>query len=100
MQVITSSISFPPARGSGPRNNFSDVVMPAPVTTFTALLTGFSAEFSNGNDHHLGNLNVQLNAALLNPTTVRVTATFGLRDWSGDWDDNYDGQVFFTVIGE
>lgn len=100
MQIVTNSISFPPARGSGPRTSFSDVVMPAAVTTFTALLTGFSAAYSNGDDHHLGNLNVQLGAAQLDPTTIRVTATFGLRDWSGNWDDNYDGQVFFTVIGE
>jgi hypothetical protein len=29
-----------------------------------------------------------------------VTATFGLRDASGKWDDRYEGTVFFSVVGE
>lgn len=32
--------------------------------------------------------------------SARVSKRFGLRDWSGDWDDKYDGQVFFAVVGE
>jgi hypothetical protein len=31
---------------------------------------------------------------------VTVTATFGVRDWSGSWDDNYEGTVYFAVIAE
>lgn len=100
MQVASDSISFSPARGSGPRSTFKDVTLSSAVTQVTALLTGFNVSFSNGDDHHLGNLNVQLSTSLLSPTSVRVTATFGLRDWSGNWDDNYDGQIFFTVVGE
>ena len=42
----------------------------------------------------------RLAASLLNSTNVRVTATFGLRDWSGTWDDRYEGQIFFSVVGE
>jgi hypothetical protein len=76
------------------------VVLPAPVTTATAILTGMNVEYSHNDDHHLGNLQVGVSGALLDPTTVRVTATYGLRDWSGNWDDDYDGQVFFAVIGE
>src|SRR5439155_11153505 len=30
----------------------------------------------------------------------QVTATLGVRDWSGDWDDNYQGNVQFAVIAE
>lgn len=100
MQVANDNISFSPLRGSGPRATSKDVTLGAAVTQVTALLTGFNVSFSNGDDHHLGNLNVQLAAVLLSPTSVRVTATFGLRDWSGSWDDNYDGQIFFTVVGE
>jgi hypothetical protein len=48
----------------------------------------------------LGNLDVRLDAALLDSTNVRVTATFGLRDWSGSWDDRYEGQTSFSVVGE
>ena len=29
---------------------------------------------------------------------VIVTATFGLRDWSDEWDDNYQGTVDFAVF--
>src|SRR5262249_8816641 len=29
-----------------------------------------------------------------------VTGHFGLRDWSGDWDDNYDGSISFVVLAE
>jgi hypothetical protein len=29
-----------------------------------------------------------------------VNVTFGLRDWSGNWDDQYDGQILFSVIAE
>jgi hypothetical protein len=44
-------------------------------------------------------MDVRLDTAVTG-STVRVTATFGLRDWSGNWDDRYEGQVFFTVVGE
>jgi hypothetical protein len=31
---------------------------------------------------------------------LRSAVSLGLRDWSGNWDDNYNGTVFFSVIGE
>lgn len=43
---------------------------------------------------------VGVTGAQIDPTTVRVTATYGLRDWSGNWDDDYEGTVFFAVVGE
>ena len=100
MQVANDSISFSPLHGTGPRSAFKDVAFGAAVTRATVLMTGFNASFSHGDDHHLGNLNVQLSSTVLSTSSVRVTATFGLRDWSGSWDDDYDGQVFFTVIAE
>lgn len=101
MEIANSSVTFGRFKGSGPRTTTADVTMPAAVSSATALLTGFNVQFSsNDGDHHLGNLDVRLDAALLNSTSVRVTATFGLRDWSGSWDDNYEGLVFFTVVGE
>ena len=36
----------------------------------------------------------------VNGTAVTVNITYGLRDWSGNWDDQYDGTIFFSVIGE
>ena len=32
--------------------------------------------------------------------TVVVKVIFGLRDWSGDWDDEHTGTVAFTVVAE
>jgi hypothetical protein len=101
MQIQPSSVTFGRLEGSGPRQTTSDVTFPAAIQSATAILTGFNVSFSpSDDDHHLGNLDVRLEADRLDATTVRVTATFGLRDWSGSWDDEYEGQVFFTVVGE
>lgn len=101
MQIERSSITFGRFSGSGPRQDTRDVTMPGPVSTATVMLTGFNVQFSsNDGDHHLGNLDVRLSASMLTSTSVRVTATFGLRDWSGSWDDRYEGQIFFAVVGE
>ena len=101
MEIVNSSISFGRFKGSGPRQMTADVNIPVAIRSATALLTGFNVQFSsNDGDHHLGNLDVRLGASLLTSTSVRITATFGLRDWSGTWDDNYEGQIFFTVVGE
>lgn len=102
MVIQNSSVSFGPFSGSGPRVSNTNVSMPSAVTQATAILTGFISEFSGGNDHHLGMLDVQVSvpAGGVSGTAVVVNVTFGLRDWSGNWDDQYDGRVFFTVIGE
>ena len=101
MQIANSSITFGRFDGSGPRQATADVPLAAAVTAATSFLTGFNVAFTaSDGDHHLGNLDVRLGTSLLNPTTARVTATFGLRDWSGDWDDQYEGQIFFAVVGE
>jgi hypothetical protein len=102
MQTVNSSVAFGPLSGSGPRVQNTAVTLPAAVTQATAILTGFTAEFSGGNDHHLGRLDIRVSvpAGGVAGANVTVQITFGLRDWSGSWDDQYDGQVFFTVIGE
>lgn len=102
MQIQAGSQPFGPVSGNGPQVATATVTLPAAATQATAILTGFVAEFSGGNDHHLGQLDVQVAvpAGGVNGTNVTVNVTFGLRDWSGNWDDQYDGQVFFTVIAE
>lgn len=76
----------------------------SPASQVIAVLTGFNAAFSpSDNDHRLGNLEIRLNAEFVGPvptTIVKVTATLGLRDRSGEWDDKYEGTVRFAVIGE
>jgi hypothetical protein len=102
MQTQSGSSTFGPFSGSGPRVTTTTVTFPSAVTQATAILTGFVAEFSGGNDHHLGQLDIQVAVPSggINGTNVSVNATFGLRDWSGDWDDQYDGEIFFSVIAE
>jgi hypothetical protein len=102
MQVSpNNSITFGPLSGSGPRSSFTDVNLAGPVSQATAILTGFNVAFSPADgDHHLGDLDVRLSAAAPTGTTVRVTATYGLRDWSGNWDDRYEGTIFFAVVAE
>jgi len=100
MQIANQSVSFGPLSGSGPQTQTVTVTLGAPVTQATAILNGFIAEYSGGDDHHLGQLNVQLTVGAINGAAVAVSVELGLRDWSGNWDDRYDGEVFFTVVGE
>ena len=67
-----------------------------------AAITGYTANYKGRDDHHLGRLEVEINAFVVDgdATRVRVNGAFGLRDWSGDWDDHYEGVNFFTVIAE
>src|SRR5579884_1511349 len=100
MQIQTGSQSFGPVSGSGPQVMTTSVTFPSSVSQATVILTGFIVEFSHGDDHHLGQLDVQVAvpAGGVNGANVTVNVTFGLRDWSGNWDDQYDGQIFFSVI--
>ncbi len=100
MEIRKDTLTFGPLSGSGPRTANKDVTFSGPVTKASAVLTGFVAEFSGGDDHHLGKLDVFLDTSLLGGNVVRVTARFGLRDWSGSWDDKYDGRLDFAVIAE
>ncbi len=102
MQIQTGSQSFGPVSGNGPQVMTTTVTFPSTLSQATAILTGFIVQFSGGNDHHLGQLDVQVTvpAGGVNGPTVTVNVTFGLRDWSGTWDDQYDGRIFFSVIGE
>lgn len=100
MQVINQTFPFGPFSDSGPQTQSQTVIFPAPVTQAAAILTGFIAEFSGGDDHNLGQLNVQVSVGAISGASVVINAQFGLRDWSGDWDDKYDGQIFVAVIGE
>ncbi len=103
MQIVNDSISFNSFKGSGPRTDRKTITLSANASQIAALLTGFNAAFSPNDDHHLGNLDVRLSARFLTPapsTSVEVTATFGLRDWSGEWDDKYEGVVRFALVAE
>jgi hypothetical protein len=104
MQVQLASQNFGPLSGSGPQIASTTVTFGSAVSQATAILTGFLVEFSggDGHDHHLGQLDVQVTvpAGGISGTTVQVQVTYGLRDWSGNWDDQYDGTINFAVVAE
>jgi len=102
MQIQNSSLPFGATSGFGPQVGSTTVTFASPVTQAAAILTGFVVEYSGGDDHHLGQLDVQVAVPPggISGSVVSVQVTYGLRDWSGDWDDNYDGQVFFAVVAE
>ncbi len=100
MEIQTGTIPFGSLEGTGPRTDSRDVTLSINPTQAAAVLTGLTASFSpSDGDHHLGNLDVRLSWTVTG-SVVRVTATFGLRDWSGNWDDKYEGLVHFAVIAE
>jgi hypothetical protein len=99
MEIRTDSIAFGRFKDSGPRTLTKDIAFPSVVARAFAVLTGTTFGFSPNDDHHLGSVDIKVDAAVLG-TTVRVTATFGVRDWSGDWDDDYEGDVHFAVLAD
>lgn len=92
MELRTGSVYFQPLRGDGPRTASQTVVFPREVVRAVAGLSGYAVGFT-ADDHHLGELDTAVSADA-------VTVTYGLRDWSGTWDDNYDGTIQFVVIAE
>jgi hypothetical protein len=64
-----------------------------------AILTGTDFGFSPRDDHHLGLVNVRLDTSI-DDDVVTVTGTFGVRDWSGEWDDDYEGTIQFLLLAD
>jgi hypothetical protein len=101
MEIRTESVQFGADKGSGPRTEETSVQMSGPISQAVAILTGIEVGFSKDDgDHELGNLDVRLESEIDPPDEVRVTVSYGLRDWSGDWDDDYEGRISFAVIAE
>ena len=101
MQVVNASAVFPSIKGAAQTPQDIMVTFPAAVSQAAAILTGFDVQFTRSDgDHNLGQIDVRLNTALPAGNAVIVTVNFDLRDWSDDRDDMYQGEVFFSVIGE
>lgn len=98
MEIRRSSVHFPRLRGSGPRTITQAINFNREVQRAIAGLDSFSTGF-RGDDHHIGLLDIRL-ATSIDDDVVRVTATFGIRDWSGNWDDDYEGTVQFSVLAD
>jgi hypothetical protein len=103
----TSASIFPrtsPNVGLGIETEPIDVVeFDNAPTQVTAFLTGFRVWFEQPSDRPLGNLEVRVGQPQMvdgNDLRYRVPVTFGLRDWSGDWDDRHGAEISVTVIGD
>lgn len=99
MEIRAGVITFPKGRGSGPRTatavvNFSKSVRQA-IAGLGSMAFGFSAR----DDHHLGLVNLKVTTAV-DDDVVTVEGTLGVRDWSGEWDDDYEGSLGFVVLAE
>lgn len=99
MHLRSGSFDFSkPLSGSGPRSASKTEVFPRAVKAATAGITAHTVGYS-GEDHHLGRVEVRLEATT-NANTVTVEGILGLQDWSGNWDDEYEGRIDFVVVAE
>ena len=95
---VHRSVLFGPSSGEGPREVRDTVFFPRPVTAALAGLAGFSASFSGSADGRpFGRLVVDVGAAEFTGKEAQVACRFGLRDWSGEWDDAYGGVVEYVL---
>src|SRR5215510_5588924 len=99
MEVRTGSFGFVRMRGNGPRTDQRTFNFTSPVNQAVAILTGTNFGFSARDDHHLGLVNVRLDTSI-DDDVVTVTGTFGVRDWSDEWDDDYEGAIQFLLLAD
>jgi hypothetical protein len=101
MDVQTGEFNFPSGSGSGPRQTKMRHAFNERIGQASVALTGFQAQFTDG-DHHFGRLEVGLGHRIVNNSTtgheVEVFGTFGLRDLSNHWDDNYAGKIQYCLL--
>ena len=97
LEVVTSQLVFPPRKGFGPQVLDETQAFTQPIQSFTVGLTGFELRYDSS-DHHFKIGNIDVRGTLLDPTTVEVSCTLGLRDQSSDWDDTYSGFVSYAIL--
>ncbi len=97
-QSLGGTLNFPAASGSGPRTLNESVRFSNNIDSNAVGLTGFMARFSTS-DHHLLQLEADLEGQSPGPNQLQVSGTYGLRDSSGNWDDQYDGLLRYAAVG-
>ena len=98
MYVLTGIINFAKGKGSGPRRKTAEVKFPRDVSQAFVVMTSFQGGFSPNDDHEFGRLSVELSIDGISGRVVTVEGSLGVRDWSGNWDDYYQGYVGFAVL--
>ena len=96
MEIRETSLSFPVSRGSGPRTASATLVFPRQVSSAVAAIRGYQVGFV-GDDHNVGVLQIELETQI-NANVVIVNGRLGCRDWSGNWDDEYNGSILVGVL--
>jgi len=102
MEIRRTSLLFPETVGSGPTTAEAELTFARDVLQATAGITGYSVLFEDGNDHHVGRLELEIGSEIddSDATKVRITGRFGLRDWSNEFDDPYSGVVDVCVLAD
>jgi hypothetical protein len=102
MEIRESSFNFPRTAGSGPQGAETTVSFARGVRAVAAGIIGYSATFEDHSDQNFGRLIVELGAEIssVDPNSVIVRGSFGLRDWSNEWDDGYSGNIQYVVLAE
>jgi hypothetical protein len=102
VEIRERSFNFPQTSGSGPQSAEATIPFPRAVLRAAVGITGYSATFGDEDDHQLGRLTVEVRSEIsaANPNDVIVRGTFGLRDWSGEWDDRYSGNIQYVLLAE
>jgi hypothetical protein len=102
MEIRHTSLLFPEITGEGPQSAATTIQFPRAVVRVAAGIAGYSTSFEDQNDHHLGRLEMEVNANIDSgdSTVVNLSGRFGLRDWSNEWDDPYSGLVDVAVLAE
>ena len=99
MELRSGSFTFPRARDIELLVDHRSFNFTSPVRQAVAILAGTKFGFSPRDDHHLGKVVFRVSTAI-DDDVVTVTGTFGVRDWSGDVDDDYEGNLQFVLLAE
>src|SRR5262245_1703544 len=95
------SAHFDPSAGSGPREVIDTLFFPRPVREIITGFAGYSVSFPGSADGRpFGRLVVEVGKPEFTGKEAQVACRFGLRDWSGDWDDAYAGVIDYIVYAE
>lgn len=98
LQFRRDSLTFPPTTGRRQRLERT-VTFEGTVGNFEAVLKGFFVRYNNG-DHHILELEIDLDSVRAGSSAVTVFVDFVFRDSSGTFDDPYSGSVEFVVIAD
>lgn len=102
MEIRQRSFNFPGTSGTGPQSAEETISFPRTVLRAAVGVAGYSAMYDHREDHHLGRLTIGTSVRI-NPdddTQVIVSGVFGLRDWSGEWDDDYSGNIQYVLLAD